>query len=76
MEDLLEQNLEWLQQCLNLDDAKVSKMIHRLPILLDYSVGDNLEPKPEWLQQRLNLDDAEVSKRFSDSLQLQCRGKS
>ena len=61
----IEPTIDWIQQCLDLNDAALSKMIQRLPSLLSYNVETNIEPTLNWIQHRLDLDDAALGKMAS-----------
>ena len=58
----VEPKLVWLQSRLDLDDARLRKILLLLPRVLGFSVENNLAPTLDWLQTRLDLDEAELRK--------------
>ena len=55
-----EENCNWLQMRLGLDEVELKKMVLRLPAVLGYSYEDNIEPSLAKLQERLGLDEAQL----------------
>ena len=58
----VEPKLVWLQSRLDLDDARLRKILLLLPRVLGFSVENNLAPTLDWLQKRLDLDEEELKK--------------
>jgi hypothetical protein len=53
----MEPKLTWLQERLEMDGKRLSKLVKTHPAVFGYSIDDNLVPKLAWLQERLSLDD-------------------
>ena len=58
----VEPKLVWLQSRLDLDDARLRKILLLLPRVLGFSVENNLAPTLDWLQTRLDLDESGLRK--------------
>ena len=58
----MERRLQYLQARLSLNKKQLSKMVQRLPALLQYGTDKNIEAKLQYLQKRLMLDEKELLK--------------
>jgi mTERF domain-containing protein len=57
-----EENCDWLQTRLGLDEAELKRVVMKWPPVLGLSYEDNLEPSLAKLQERLGLKEAELKK--------------
>jgi mTERF domain-containing protein len=58
----LEKKMDWLQARLNLSKSQLRTIVKRSPIVLGFSIGDNLEPTIDNIQSSLELSDEEMTK--------------
>jgi len=56
----LEARANWLQHRLDLTEEQMKKLFKRMPVLLAYSIEDNIEPKLRYFQSRLALNEVNL----------------
>ena len=62
-----ENKMDWLQTRLNLNKSQLKRIVEREPVVLTYSIEDNLEPTINNIQSSLELSDKEMTKIFVKS---------
>ena len=62
-----ENKMDWLQTRLNLNKSQLKRIVEREPVVLTYSIDDNLQPTINNIQSSLELSDKEMTKIFVKS---------